>query len=75
MKQEKRARILLGEMLDVCSSCKDVPRKKNAHGAFYDDRDYCKTQCTSWKDIQRVMEFIKSIQKERRSKKGIQTED
>ena len=71
MKQEKRARILLGDMINVCQTCQKVHKKRDNQV----DADYCKSQCTHWQDMQTVMSCIKSIQRERRLKKGLQIND
>jgi hypothetical protein len=71
MKPEQRARVLLGDMINVCQTCKKVPKKRDNQV----DSDYCRVQCTHWQDMQKVMGFIKNIQRKRRLEKGLQTYD
>jgi hypothetical protein len=71
MKPEQRARVLLGDMINVCETCQKVPKKRGNQV----DTDYCRNQCTHWQDMQKVMGFIKNIQKERRLDKGLPIND
>jgi hypothetical protein len=63
----KKERIVLGKLLDVCSTCSEVPRI--AKGTW--DVKYCVAHCHHWIRIQNQRVLIEKLQKESRTKKQV----
>lgn len=67
MNSIKKERILLGELLDVCARCTEVPHVTK--GTW--DVKYCVTNCHHWVRMQHQRAVIEELQKVLRVKKKV----